>query len=37
MIFNKEKLLEIGGTRTKGVKKWKKESDAGFSRKGPTR
>jgi NADH-quinone oxidoreductase subunit I len=37
MIFHKEKLLEIGGTRAKGIKKWEKESEAGFSRKGPIR
>ena len=37
MIFDKEKLLEIGGVRKQGVKKWKKEGDAGFSRKGPSR
>ncbi len=37
MIFGKEKLLEIGGVRAEGVKKWKKEADAGFSRKGPRR
>ncbi len=37
MIFNKEKLLEIGGIRTQGEKKWKKEANAGFSRQGPIR
>lgn len=37
MIFHKEKLLEIGGVRGKGVKKWKKEANAGFHRQGPTR
>ena len=37
MIFNKEKLLEIGGVRAKGEKKWKKEGNAGFHRQGPIR
>jgi NADH-quinone oxidoreductase subunit I len=37
MVFDKEKLLEIGGVRAKGEKKWKKEGDAGFHRKGPSR
>ena len=37
MIFHKEKLLEIGGVRAKGEKKWKKEGNAGFHRKGPSR
>ena len=37
MVFDKEKLLEIGGVRKKGVKKWKKEGDAGFHRRGPIR
>ena len=37
MVFDKEKLLEIGGVREKGEKKWKKEGNAGFHRKGPSR
>ncbi|MHC4469843.1 MAG: NuoI/complex I 23 kDa subunit family protein [Planctomycetota bacterium] len=37
MVFNKEKLLELGGVRAEGEKKWKKEGDAGFHRKGPSR
>jgi len=37
MIFHKDKLLEIGGIREQGVKKWKKEGDAGFHREGPSR
>lgn len=37
MIFHKDRLLEIGGVRREGVKKWKKEADAGFHRQGPTR
>ena len=37
MIFHKEKLLEIGGVRAKGEKKWKKEGNAGFHRQGPIR
>jgi NADH-quinone oxidoreductase subunit I len=37
MIFHKEKLLEIGGIRVEGAKKWKKEGNAGFHREGPSR
>ena len=37
MIFRKERLLEIGGIREQGVKKWKKEANAGFHRRGPSR
>ena len=37
MVFHKDKLLEIGGVRKQGVKKWEKEGDAGFHRRGPIR
>jgi NADH-quinone oxidoreductase subunit I len=37
MIFHKERLLEIGGVRPQGVKKWKKEANAGYHREGPSR
>ena len=37
MIFDMAKLLEIGGMRKQGEKKWKKEGDAGFHKRGPIR
>ncbi|MCU0725980.1 MAG: NADH-quinone oxidoreductase subunit I [Planctomycetes bacterium] len=37
MIFHKEKLLDLGGVRAAGAKKWKKEGNAGFHREGPIR